>query len=215
MGLVDIAQGLATLCRRLMRAFLRKQQRHYAVEIGNRVDPRLGRHIDSGSIEKHHESRTEVTTALEDRSNHADPAKPHQNRTVNRGNLVRTMLREYSATNVLVIQNELSTPLKRTEIHLEHPERVEIALTLLLSVLHENGCDLEVTSSSSVPETDIWLIYPLNDQRQMVVSCASCQAEHMESAILQTGCHGNVKGHNDCIRQSRLSNGIPGHAHGL
>jgi len=74
------------------------------------------------------------------------------------------------------------------EIHFADPERVPAAFTSLAATLQSSGFDLNTLGNSSIPETEIWLTYPLNDRNKTLLSCAARVGEQQAAAVaVQSG----------------------------
>jgi hypothetical protein len=73
------------------------------------------------------------------------------------------------------------------EIHFADPERVPAAFTSLAAALQSSGFDFNTVGNSSIPATEIWLTYALNDRSNTLLSCAA-QAEEQQAAVaVQSG----------------------------
>ena len=84
---------------------------------------------------------------------------------------------------VLVVGTGGSEPVTRIEIHFADPERVPAAFTSLAATLQSSGFDLNTLGNSSIPETEIWLTYPLNDRNKTLLSCAAWVGEQQAAAV--------------------------------
>jgi len=76
-----------------------------------------------------------------------------------------------------------SEPVTRMEIHFADPERVSAAFTSLAATLQSSGFDLNTLGSPSIPATEIWLTYPLNDRNKTLLSCAARIGEQQAAAV--------------------------------
>ena len=84
---------------------------------------------------------------------------------------------------VLVVGSGGSEPVTRMEIHFADPERVPESFTLLAATLQSSGFDLNTLENSSIPATEIWLTYPLNDRNKTLLSCAAWGGEQQATAV--------------------------------
>jgi hypothetical protein len=102
------------------------------------------------------------------------------------GDIVRRLLGANSGatiSKVLVVGTDGSNPVKRMEIHFADPERVPAAFTSLAAALQRSGFDFNTVGDSSIPATEIWLTYPLNDRNKTLLSCAAPVEEQQAAAI--------------------------------
>ena len=105
------------------------------------------------------------------------------------GDIARRVLGAGAAiSNVLVVGTDGSKPIKRMEIHFEDRERVPAAFSSLAAALESSGFDFDIARNSSIPPTEIWLTYPLNDRKKTLLSCAARVGEQQaERVAVQTG----------------------------
>jgi hypothetical protein len=107
------------------------------------------------------------------------------------GDIARRILGANSGTTiskVLVVGTDGSNPVKRMEIHFADPERVPAAFTSLAAALQSSGFDFNTVGNSSIPATEIWLTYPLNDRNKTLLSCAVRVREQQAVAVaVQSG----------------------------
>lgn len=218
MGVTKIRQSLATLYRLLIVSAVRKaRERDHDVHTGSHDNPHSHSSKNSEkSVDNGNQLCSEVAVSnplLQHRPHPAYPVQMNAKRKLSASTIISTVLGDHSAINVsntLVIQSDISTPLKRTEIHLDRAEQVRAMLEPLVSALKNTGFDLHVMSSARVPATDIWLIQPLDDEKQLLLSCGELLAEQMEASVaLQIDPYGQRQ--NDWTRQSWLSNAIRTH----
>ena len=74
------------------------------------------------------------------------------------------------------------------EIHFADPEQVPAAFNSLATALQSSGFDFNSLGNSSVPETEIWLTYPLNDRNKTLLSCAARVGEQQAAVVaVQSG----------------------------
>jgi hypothetical protein len=113
------------------------------------------------------------------------PARPRSAaRIVSPANIIRGILDGTvgaAITNILVVGRNGSKPLKRVEIHFDDAKRVPGTLSSLATALESSGADFNTLQDSSIPATEIWLTYPLDDQiddrKKIVLSCATLARE--------------------------------------
>ncbi len=86
-------------------------------------------------------------------------------------------------SKVLVVGADGSGPEKRMEIHFTDPERVPAAFNSLAAALQSSGFDFNTLRNSSIPVTEIWLTYPLNDRSKTLLSCAAQVGELQAAAV--------------------------------
>jgi hypothetical protein len=98
-------------------------------------------------------------------------------------------------SKVLVVGTDGSEPVTRTEIHFADRERVPAVFTSLAATLQSSGFDLNTLENSSIPPTEIWLTYPLNDRNKTSLSCASRVGEQQAPAVAVQS--GSPRGHTD------------------
>ena len=84
-----------------------------------------------------------------------------------------------SISNVLVVGNESSPPLKRMEIHFHDPSQVPAVFNLLAATFESSGVDFLSVRDPGIPPTDIWLISPLQDRTKTVLSCPALSGEQV------------------------------------
>lgn len=102
------------------------------------------------------------------------------------GDIARRILGANSGATinkVLVVGTGGSEPVTRMEIHFADPERVSAAFTSLAATLQSSGFDLNTLGSPSIPATEIWLTYPLNDRNKTLLSCAARIGEQQAAAV--------------------------------
>lgn len=107
-------------------------------------------------------------------------------KNVSPGDIARRILGADSGatiSKVLVVGTDGSEPVTRMEIHFADPERVPAAFTSLAATLQSSGFDLNTVGNSSIPATEIWLTYPLNDRNKTLLSCAARVAEQQTAAV--------------------------------
>jgi hypothetical protein len=93
-----------------------------------------------------------------------------------------------SISKVLVVGTDGSELVKRMEIHFADPQRVPAAFTSLAAALQSSGFDFNPLRNSSIPATEIWLTYPLNDRNTTLLSCAARVEEQQITAFaVQSG----------------------------
>ncbi len=107
-------------------------------------------------------------------------------KNVSPGDIARRILGANSGATVskiLVVGTNGSEPVTRMEIHFADPERVPAAFTSLAATLQGSGFDLNTLENSSIPATEIWLTYPLNDRNKTLLSCAAWVGEQQATAV--------------------------------
>jgi hypothetical protein len=112
-------------------------------------------------------------------------------KNVSPGDIARRILGANSGatiSKVLVVGTDGSEPVTRMEIHFADPERVPAAFTSLAATLQSSGFDLNTLGNSSMPASEIWLTYPLNDRNKTLLSCAARVREQQAAAVaVQSG----------------------------
>jgi hypothetical protein len=112
-------------------------------------------------------------------------------KNVSPGDIARRILGANSGatiSKVLVVGTDGSEPVTRMEIHFADRERVPAAFTSLAATLQDSGFDLNTLGNSSIPATEIWLTYPLNDRNKTLLSCAARVGEQQAAAVaVQSG----------------------------
>jgi hypothetical protein len=119
-------------------------------------------------------------------------------KNVSPGDIARRILGANSGatiSKVLVVGTDGSEPVTRMEIHFADPERVPAAFTSLAAALQSSGFDLSTLRNSSIPATEIWLRYPLNDRNKTLLSCAARVGEQQAAAVAVQS--GSPRGHTD------------------
>jgi hypothetical protein len=81
------------------------------------------------------------------------------------------------------------------EIHFADPKQVPAAFNSLATALQNSGFDFTSLGSSSVPETEIWLTYPLNDRNKTLLSCAARVGDQQAAAVAIES--GSLRGQTD------------------
>jgi hypothetical protein len=81
------------------------------------------------------------------------------------------------------------------EIHFADPEQVPAAFNSLATALQSSGCDFNSLGNSSVPVTEIWLTYPLNNRNKTLLSCAARVGEQQAAAVAVQS--GSLRGQTD------------------
>jgi hypothetical protein len=117
--------------------------------------------------------------------NHAC-ASASAGKNVSPGDIARRILGANSGATinkVLVVGTGGSEPVARIEIHFADPERVPAAFTSLAATLQSSGFDLNTLENSSIPATEIWLTYPVNDRNKALLSCAARVGEQQATAV--------------------------------
>ena len=117
---------------------------------------------------------------------------------VSPGDIARRILGANSGATinkVLVVGTDGSEPVTRMEIHFAEPERVPAAFTSLAATLQSSGFDLNTLGNSSIPATEIWLTYPLNDRNKTLLSCAARVGEQQGAAVAVES--GSLRGQTD------------------
>jgi hypothetical protein len=107
-------------------------------------------------------------------------------KNVSPGDIARRILGANSGatiSKVLVVGIGGSEPVTRMEIHFADPERVPAAFNLLAATLESSEFDLNTLENSSIPATEIWLTYPLNDRNKALLSCATRVEEQQATAV--------------------------------
>lgn len=92
-----------------------------------------------------------------------------------------------SISNVLVVGNESSPPLKRIEIHFHDPSQVPAVFNLLAATFQSSGVDFLSVRDPGIPPTDIWLISPLQDRTKAVLSCPALSGEQVVTGTAVQG----------------------------
>lgn len=181
MRVPEIRHGLATLCRRLLISTAKDLHDEngviQAVSHGGRSQQDSFDSETSLTTQQLQEQAIAATTALQ-------PKPEHNKASANE--ILKRILGEgvaMSVSNILVIQNEASAPLKRTEIHLNRAEQAAALLDPLVTALRDSGFDLQVKSSLGVPAGDIWLVCPLNGDKKISVYSRALQTEQKDSAV--------------------------------
>jgi len=100
-----------------------------------------------------------------------------------------------SISKVLVVGADGSEPVTRMEIHFADPEQVPAAFNSLATALQSSGCDFNSLGNSSVPVTEIWLTYPLNNRNKTLLSCAARVGEQQAAAVAVQS--GSLRGQTD------------------
>ena len=122
-------------------------------------------------------------------------------KNVSPGDIARRVLGANSGASiskVLVVGADGSEPVTRMQIHFADPEQVPAAFNSLATALQSSGCDFNSLGNSSVPVTEIWLTYPLNNRNKTLLSCAARVGEQQATAVaVQSGSLGTN-------RQSRV-----------
>jgi hypothetical protein len=112
-------------------------------------------------------------------------------KNVSPGDIARRILGANSGatiSKVLVVRTDGSEPVTRTEIHFADRERVAAVFTSLAATLQSSGFDLNTLENSSIPPTEIWLTYPLNDRNKTLLSCAARVGEQQAAGVaVQSG----------------------------
>jgi hypothetical protein len=119
-------------------------------------------------------------------------------KNVSPGDIARKVLGANSGASiskVLVVGADGSEPVTRMEIHFADPEQVPEAFNSLATALQSSGFDFNSLWNSSVPLTEIWLTYPLNDRNKTLLSCAARVGEQ-QVRRLQTQ-SGSARGQTD------------------
>ena len=112
-------------------------------------------------------------------------ASASADKNVSPGDIARRILGTNSGATinkVLVVGTGGSEPVTRMEIHFADPERVPAAFTSLAATLQSSGFDLNTLGNSSIPATEIWLTYPVNDRNKTLLSCAARVGEQQAAA---------------------------------
>jgi hypothetical protein len=121
----------------------------------------------------------------------ADCANASAGKNVSPGDIARKILGADSGAainKVLVVGTGGSEPVTRMEIHFPDPERIPAAFTSLAATLESSGFDLNTLENSSIPATEIWLTYPLNDRNKALLSCAARVGERQAARVaVQSG----------------------------
>jgi len=86
-------------------------------------------------------------------------------------------------SNVLVLGTHGSSPLKRTEIRFDHPEKIPPMLASLAAALERSGVEFRTSHNPDMPATEIWLTSPLEDRKKMLVSCGLKADEQGDTAV--------------------------------
>lgn len=119
-------------------------------------------------------------------------------KNVSPGDIARRILGANSGatiSKVLVVGTDGSEPVTRMEIRFADPERVPAAFTTLADTLQSSGFDLNTLGNSSIPATEIWLTYPLNERNKTLLSCAARVGEQQAAAVAAES--GSLRGQTD------------------
>jgi hypothetical protein len=118
-------------------------------------------------------------------------ARGSAGKNISPGDIARRILGANSGatiSKVLVVGTDGSEPVKRMEIHFADPERVPAAFNSLATALQSSGFDFNSLGNSSIPETEIWLTYPLNGRSKTLLSCAARIGEQQAAVVaVQSG----------------------------
>jgi len=177
MGLREIRQSLEKLYRRFLSTG--------AVENGPEMNhkPESGSHAGTCDWERCQGSEQRYGIRCELNRHVAAPASMQRKtdiaggdtdkRPVCASDIARGILEANSGadiSNVLVIGNNGSPRLKRTEIHFDDPEQVRACFKLLEAALKSSGIDFQAAQSSEIPATEIWLTCLLEDRKKKLPS---------------------------------------------
>jgi len=137
----------------------------------------------------------------------AHPSAP-AGKNVSPGDIARRILganSDATISKVLVVGADGSEPVTRMEIHFVDPERVPAAFNSLADTLQSSGFDLNTLGNSSIPATEIWLTYPLNDRNKTLLSCAARVEEQQAAAVaVESGfARGQTDNHASVSRSGR------------
>jgi hypothetical protein len=129
-------------------------------------------------------------------------------KNVSPGDIARRILganSDATISKVLVVGADGSEPVTRMEIHFADPERVPAAFNSLADTLQSSGFDLNTLGNSSIPATEIWLTYPLNDRNKTLLSCAARVEEQQAAAVaVESGfARGQTDNHASVSRSGR------------
>jgi hypothetical protein len=69
------------------------------------------------------------------------------------------------------------------EIHFEAPERVAEAFSSLAAAFESSGFDFDTVRDSSIPLNQIWLTFPLNHHKKMLLSRAARAGEQQAAGV--------------------------------
>jgi len=114
------------------------------------------------------------------------PACASAGKNVSPGDIARRILGSDSGatiSKVLVVGTDGSEPVARMEIHFADPERVPEAFISLASALQSSGFDFNTVRNCSIPATEIWLAYPLNNRKKPLLSYAAHVGEQQAAGV--------------------------------
>jgi hypothetical protein len=185
MGLREICQSLRKLCRSLLkRAIQNVPERSQIFELASNAtaceweewnggEPRLGSSCKADG---------QVTLSLPSTQMRADIPPEQAKQHVWAADIAKEILGVNSGasiSNVLVVGNESSPPVKRMEIHFHDPSQVPAVFNLLAATFQSSGVDFLSVLDPGIPPTDIWLISPLQDRTKAVLSCPALSGEQV------------------------------------
>ena len=163
-----------------------------------------------------HEHGTESSANMRQKIDKPARAGVSIGKNISPGDIARRILGANSGariSKVLVIGTDGSEPVTRMEIHFADPERVPAAFSSLASALHSTGFEFYTVRNSSIPATEIWLAYPLNDREKTLLSCAAQVGEQQSARVAvqagsargQTDKHASINARHELIWEARHS----------
>jgi hypothetical protein len=194
MGLREICQSLRKLCRSLLKRTIQHVPECNQIfelasnatacdwEKSNGGEPPLG---------SSRETDGQAAPSVPSRQMRADMPPEQAKQHIWASDIAKGILGVNSGasiSNVLVVGNDSTPPLKRMEIHFHDPSQVPAVFNLLAATFQSSGVDFLSVRDPGIPPTDIWLICPLQDRTKTVLSCPALSGEQVVTrAVVQQG----------------------------